>query len=139
MNLWRKRATSPPTARLKHTFMIGPQRHSDLFGGPARLYDCIRCKWRFLVCGRTVVVLDEHEMPMAGEESLRRFHSFAEGPCPALEALVSAPPVQAGAGSPPPRSEGDAPLNPALRRLAWPARSRPLPGTLTRARERFGK
>jgi hypothetical protein len=140
MYLWRKRATSPPVARLKHNFMIGPQHHSDLFGRPARLYDCIRCKWSFLVCARTVVVLDEHEMPMAGEESLRRFHTFVEGPCPVLEAFVSAAPVQAGAGSPPSRSEGDAPPNPALRRiLAWSARYRRLPNTLTRAHERFGK
>jgi hypothetical protein len=139
MNLWRKRATSPPAARLKHNFMVGPERHSELFGRPARLYYCIRCKWSFLVCGRTVVVLDEHEMPIVGEQGVRRFNTFAEGPCPVLEASTAVA-IKVDAGSPPSRSERDAPLDPAPRRvLAWSARSRLSPRALTLVRERFGK
>jgi hypothetical protein len=92
MKLWWKREKSPAreTASLRHDFVIGPQRYSELFGRPARLYYCVRCKWSFLVGGSKVVVLDEHQKPIVGEESLRRFNSLAQGPCPVLEAFMSA-------------------------------------------------
>jgi hypothetical protein len=92
MNFWRKLTTSQNgrTTRLRHDFVIGPQRHSDLFGRPARLYYCVRCKFSFLVCGSKVAVLDEDELPITGEESLRGFDTFGEGPCPVLEVVSAA-------------------------------------------------
>ena len=92
MKLWWKREKSAAreSASLRHDFVIGPLRYSELFGRPARLYYCVRCKWSFLVGGSKVVVLDEHQKPIVGEESLRRFNSLAKGPCPVLEAFMSA-------------------------------------------------
>ena len=91
MKLWRKDEESPGrvTASLRHDFVIGPLSFSDLLGRPAQLYHCVRCKWSFMVSASKVVVLDEHQQPIVGAESLRRFNSFAQGPCPALEILVS--------------------------------------------------
>jgi len=43
-----------------------------------------------MVCRSTVAVLDDDGSPLAGDESLRRFNTLAEGPCPVLEAFVSA-------------------------------------------------
>src|SRR5271169_4127947 len=113
MNLWRKFANPQRTVRLKHDFVIGPQRPSDLFGRPARLYYCIRCKWSFMVCGSTVAVLDEDGTPVIGEESVRRFNSLGEGPCPVLEAFVSAAKADADAVRPQSRTKRDEPHNPA--------------------------
>jgi hypothetical protein len=92
MTLWHKSGKSRDhqPIPLRHDFVVGPQRHSDLFGRAARLYYCVRCKWSFLVCGSKVAVLDEDQSPITGEESLRRFNTFAEGACPVLEAFVSA-------------------------------------------------
>src|ERR1700728_962164 len=112
MNLWRKPANQQRAARLKHDFVIGPQRHNELFGRPARLYYCVRCKWSFMVCGSTVAVLDEDGSPVAGEESLRRFNTLAEGPCPVLEAFVSATLAASNALRPPVRKKRDEPGNP---------------------------
>ena len=75
---------------LRHEFAIGPQVYSELFGRAVRTYYCFHCKWTFLVADRRVAVLAEDGRPIAGEESIRRFHTFAEGPCPVLEAFVSA-------------------------------------------------
>jgi hypothetical protein len=132
MNLWRKREKShdQQATRLKHDIVIGPQRHSDLFGREARLYYCVRCKWSFLVCGSTVAVLDENQNPVTGEESLRRFNTFAVGPCPVLESFASAALTEA-----PWRSRRYEPGSRAPNRLpAWSAKPRPLLRVLTRAR-----
>jgi hypothetical protein len=144
MNLWRKREKSlgQQATRLRHDFVVGPQRHSELFARPARLYYCVRCKWSFLVCGSKVAVLNEEEspqdeIPIVGEESLRRFNTFAEGACPALEAFVSA--ALAGAESPrmPSRSERDEPRGVAP--IHVPARPRPPLRALARIRENLGR
>jgi hypothetical protein len=143
MNFWRKRSSSQNGLRLRHDFVIGPQRHSHLFGRAARLYYCVRCKSSFLVCGSKVAVLDEDELPITGEESLRRFNTFGEGPCPVLEAFVSAVMARAEALRPPSRGKRVEPasLAPAalVRMPAWSARPRPSLRLLTRMRESFGR
>jgi hypothetical protein len=143
MNSWRKSMSLQeglPT-RLRHDFVIGPQRHSDLFERPARLYFCVRCKSSFLVCGRKVAVLDEDEVPLTGEESLLRFNTFGEGPCPVLEAFVSAATARAEALRPPSRSKRDQPgsMTPVtpIHTPAWAPRPRPSLRLLTRMRANF--
>jgi hypothetical protein len=136
MNLWRRREKSQQAARLSHNFVVGPPRHSDLFGRAARLYMCARCKWRFEACGSKVVVLNDDGSPIVGEESLRRFNTFAQGPCPALEVPVSAPltgpeslPVRSRTGQSNSRKRASLPVS------IWPGRPRPLLRVLTRPRE----
>ena len=80
---------------VRHEFVIGPLCDSALFASKARLYYCIRCKWHFLVCGKTVVVLDGYGHPMGGPDSSTRFDTFAEGPCPELAELESRYPIKA--------------------------------------------
>ncbi len=46
-----------------------------------------------MVGGRRVVVLDDVGRPIRRAASLGRFNSFAEGPCPVLEAFVAATPA----------------------------------------------
>lgn len=82
---------------MRHHFVIGPLCDSELFRRKARLYYCVRCRWSFLVCGSKLVVLDQGGNPVAGDESLRRFATFAEGPCPVLEAFASASSAEAAA------------------------------------------
>jgi hypothetical protein len=89
-------ALKRPSRSLRHEFVIGPLCDSNLSPGKARLYYCIKCKWSFLVCGSEVAVLDEDGSPLIGKESLRRFNTFEEGPCPVLEAFVSAALPHAG-------------------------------------------
>jgi len=147
MNLWRKgeKSRNQQATRLRHNFIVGPQRHSELFGRPARLYYCVRCKWSFLVCGSRVAVLNEDEspqdeIPIVGEESLRRFNTFAQGACPALEAFVSTALVGAESLRMPSQSERDEPRGVAsLHMPIRPGRPRPLLRVLTRARENLGR
>jgi hypothetical protein len=139
MNLWRKSASPRRTVRLKHDFVIGPRGKSDLFARPARLYYCIRCKWSFMVCGSTVAVLDEDGSPVVGDESLRRFNTLAEGPCPVLEAFVSAALADADALRPPSRSKRDEPRNPAPGHPSWSGWPRPPLRVFTRLRENPGR
>lgn len=146
MNFWRRHTSlhnGLTTTRLRHDFVIGPQRHSDLFGQAARLYYCVRCKSSFLVCGSKVAVLNEDQVPITGEESLRRFNAFGEGPCPVLEAFVSAAMVRAETLRPPSRSKRQEPdgVDPAapLQTLPWTGRPRPSLRLLTRVREDFAR
>jgi hypothetical protein len=140
MNLWRKSANQQQAARLKHDFVIGPQRHNELFGRPARLYYCVRCKWSFMVGGSNVVVLDEDGSPLIGEESLRRFSTLAEGPCPVLEAFVSATVAASNALRPPVRGKRDETVNPVPSHTpAWSYRPRPLLHALSRVRQELGR
>ena len=74
----------------RHAFVIGPLCDSNLSSRKARLYYCRLCNWTFLVCGTQVAVLDAKGNPLVGEESLSRFSTFEEGPCPALDAFASA-------------------------------------------------
>jgi hypothetical protein len=140
MNLWRKSANPQRAPRLKHDFVIGPQRQSDLFGRPARLYHCVRCKWSFLVCGSIVAVVDGDGKPVVGEESLRRFNTLGEGPCPVLEAFVSEAMAHASALRPPVRRKFDQPANPAPGHgPSWSGWPRPPLRVLTRLRENLGR
>jgi len=145
MNFWRKRTSlqNGLATRLRHDFVIGPQRHSDLFGQAARLYYCVRCKSSFLVCGSKVAVLDEDDVPLTGEESLRRFRTFGEGPCPVLETFVSAVMAREETLRPPSRGKRVEPVSLApaapVHMPAWSARSRPSLRLLTRMRENFGE
>jgi hypothetical protein len=90
VKFWESHTFRPQRhASSRHEFVIGPMCDSALFRQPARLYYCIRCNWRFLVCEATVVVLDEDGHPLAGADSSTRFATFAEGPCPALTEIES--------------------------------------------------
>src|SRR5579872_933609 len=144
MKLWRKRENPQLTVRLGHNFVVGPQCHSDLFGRAARLYHCVRCKWSFMACGRKVVVLSDDGSPIVGEESLRRFNTFAQGPCPVLEALVSAPLTgpeslrvrsRIGQGDPCKTASPSLPASIWSGWSGWSGRPRPLLRLLTRPRE----
>src|SRR5689334_647183 len=75
------------THTLSHNFVIGPLSKYRPLGQTGRLYYCTHCKWSFLVCGRKVAALDGNGQAITGEESLRRFHTFAAGPCPVLETV----------------------------------------------------
>ena len=91
MSLWKSRSTPLERPRdLRHQFVIGPLCNNSLSSDKARLYYCLKCKWMFLVCGRNVAVLDECGEPIVVEESLRRFHTFEEGPCPVLKSFAAA-------------------------------------------------
>lgn len=142
MNFWRKyaRPQNDMSTRLKHEFVIGPQRHSELFQRAARLYFCIRCKSRFLVCKNTVVVLDQNESPIAGEEGLRQFNTFEEGPCPVLSALAQAAPAYAYGVKLRLRRKDDERRYLAPSHIpAWSGRPRPLLRVLTRMRADLGR
>ena len=90
MNFWANGSSTLDRRRAtRHQFVIGPLCERAIFQRKARLYYCIRCKWSFLVCGGRVAVLDEDGNPLGGDESLRKFATFEEGPCPVLEAFVS--------------------------------------------------
>jgi hypothetical protein len=137
MNLWRKLASPQPAARLRHDLLVGPHRHSELFGRPARLYYCVRCKWSFVVCGRAIAILDENGGPVA-EESLRRFNTLAEGACPVLEAFISAALADVLRASS--RSKRDEPGDLAHSHTpVLSGRPRPLLRILTRVQEEFGR
>lgn len=91
MVFWQRRngVSASSRSRLRHAFVIGPLCDSELFAGKARLYYCIRCRWRFLVGEGRIAVLDDGGTPMTGNESSLRFASFEEGPCPALTAFAA--------------------------------------------------
>ena len=134
MKLWRKKPQQ--AARLRHNFLVGPRRHSDLFGRAARLYKCVRCNWSFLVCGRRVVVLNDDGSPIVGQESLRRFNTFAQGACPVLEVPESA--ALTGPESLRVRSRGaqSDPLKAAFLPVSiWSGRTRPLLRVITGPRQ----
>jgi hypothetical protein len=140
VKLWRKHEKSQQAARLGHNFVVGPPRHSYLFGRTARLYQCVRCKWSFLVCGRKVAVLNDDGSPIVGEESLRRFNTFAEGACPALEVFAPAP--LTGPESLHVRSrtgQSDSRKTASLPASLWSRRPRPLLRLLTRPQETSAK
>jgi hypothetical protein len=91
MNLRYSPSTAGPRSMAtRHEFVIGPRCQHAAFKQETRLYYCIHCKWRFLVCGSQVAVLDEDGTPLVGQESLQRFKTFEEGPCSVLEAFASA-------------------------------------------------
>jgi hypothetical protein len=92
MKLWAGHAVAIGRKRLisRHEFVIGPLCDTTPSYRKGRLYYCRLCEWRFLVCGSKVAVLDEDGNPLiGGGESLRRFGTSEEGPCPVLEAFAS--------------------------------------------------
>jgi hypothetical protein len=92
MKLWENHAaaTTPYRTSARHDFVIGPLCNTTLSDRKGRLYYCRLCNWSFLVCGSKVAVLDENGNPLVGVESLDRFRTFEEGPCPVLETFASA-------------------------------------------------
>jgi len=138
MKLWGSRtATAQRHDRtLRHQFVIGPLCDTELCEGKARLYYCAKCKWCFLVCGSRVAVLDEDGSPLVGEDNLRRFNTFEEGPCPVLETFASAALANVEAWRLPSRRKCDEPGNLAPGYIpAWTGRPRPVLRVLTRVRE----
>ena len=141
VKLWNSStaASKPDHATFRHRFVIGPLCESDLCPGKSRLYYCCTCKWMFLVCGSRVAVLDEDGTPIAGEESLRRFKTFEQGPCRVLESFTSA----VIHGEPLPatlRRKSNEPVRMAPRHVfARPLRPRPVLRVLTRLREDLGR
>jgi hypothetical protein len=72
-------------------------------------------------------------------EGLKRFNTFAEGPCPVLEAFVSAALADAESLGVPSRSRRDAPGRVVPKMPVWSGRPRPALRVLTRMRESFGR
>ena len=97
MKLWKSHTFRPErrASSFRHEFVIGPMCDSALFRQKARLYYCVRCNWRFLVCGATVVVLDQDGHPLDNPDSSARFATFAEGPCPMLTEIEARCPLEA--------------------------------------------
>ena len=91
MRLWARHFPSPDSYQgsLRHDFVIGPLSDSPLFKRKARLYCCIRCDWRFLVCGTKVAILDGKGVALTGTQASARFNTFQDGPCPVLAAFAS--------------------------------------------------
>jgi hypothetical protein len=89
------------------------------------------------VCGSRVAVLDEDQRPIAGEESLRRFNTFAEGACPVLEAFVSA--ALAGAESSRVSSQSKRSQPGGVASIHVPVRPRPLLRVLGGMRKSLGR
>jgi hypothetical protein len=142
MKLWKSRTVAAERCdrSLRHEFLIGPLCNTSLFPKEARVYYCFRCKWSFLVCGSKVAVLDEDGSLLAGAESLRRFNTLEEGPCPVLEAFVSAPPLDAHPLEPQFRRKFDEPGYLASRHVrTGSGRPGPVLRVLSRVREDLGR
>lgn len=82
----------PGSRNRRHEFLIGPWSSIPIVSGHSRVYYCIRCKWSFLVCENRIAALDGDGVALGGKESLKRFDTFADGPCPALAAPNAAGP-----------------------------------------------
>ena len=97
MKFWEGHVSRPQRRErsFRHEFVLGPVCDSSLFRRKARLYYCVRCKWRFLVCENRVSVLDQYGKPLPAADSTKRFNTFEEGPCPALTALKTHSPIKA--------------------------------------------
>jgi hypothetical protein len=142
MKLWETHNSRPQrhAPSIRHEFVIGPLCDSELFPRKARLYYCIRCKWHFLVCEKTVVVLDGYGHPMAGADSSTRFDTFAEGPCPALAELESRYPNEAYIVTFQPGRNSDERSSLATGNIpVGPRRPRPLFRVFSRLRENLGR
>jgi hypothetical protein len=109
MNSWQNRSSafSQRPRTTQHEFAIGPLCKHGGSAREARVYYCIRCKWSFLVCGRKVAVLAEDSSPISGDESLHRFATFEEGPCPAFETFAPVSSFNAGPSQPHFRKKGE--------------------------------
>ena len=142
MKLWDRHAAAisrrHPNSR--HAFVIGPLCSINPSTRKARLYYCRLCKWSFLVCGSKVAVLDEDGKPLVGEESLRRFSTFEEGPCPVLESFASVAVADAGRSRFSFRRKYNELSNLASRHFPTrPVRPRPGLRALNRLRENLGR
>jgi hypothetical protein len=142
MNLWGTSAAGSERHRvnLRHEFVIGPLRESDLFSSKGRLYYCTHCRWSFLVCGDKVAVLDEDGSLLAGPRSTSRFATFEEGPCPVLEAFESVALAAVYKSRASVRSESDGCREPASSNFPIkPERPRPLLRVLDGMRENLSR
>jgi hypothetical protein len=142
MKFWESQTFRPlrHAPSFRHEFVIGPMCDSALFLQKARLYYCIRCNWRFLVCETTVVVLDGDGHPLTGPDSSTRFATFAEGPCPALAELESRYPLEAAVVNLKPGRKSDERTTMATCNiLVGPGRARPLFRVFSRLRENLGR
>jgi hypothetical protein len=140
MNIWQNRSASVdhPPLPARHQFVIGPLCKCAAFHEDARLYYCIHCRWSFLVCARRVAVLGDDGTPLVGEDSLHRFKTFEDGPCPVLEAFASAA-AELVAVEPRLKGQCDECNYLATRHLRlWLGRSRPLLRGSSRLREDSG-
>jgi hypothetical protein len=128
MKLWKGhgRALIRHHEHLPHEFVIGPLHRNGLSPNKARLYYCTRCKWSFLVSGTKVAVFAQDGSPSNGDESLVRFKTFEDGPCPVLEAFASASSFKPAPLEPLGRKAASKPRNlVALHASAGPGRPRP--------------
>jgi hypothetical protein len=89
MKAAREPLPSRNSVQLSHNFIVGPLSNYEPLGQIGRIYYCSHCKWSFLVCGRKIAAMDGDGQAITGEEGLRRFQTFAAGPCPALEKLIT--------------------------------------------------
>jgi hypothetical protein len=140
MNIWQNRSASVdhPPLPARHQFVIGQPYKRAAFHEDARLYYCIHCRWSFFVWGSRVAVLDDDGTPLVGEDSIHRFKTFEDGPCPVLEAFASAAAQLASVG-PQLKRQRDQRNYLASRHLrSWPRRARPLLRVLSRLREDSG-
>ena len=99
MKSWRIRLTRLVEALprpTRHDFAIAPVRQRGVGQEKSKLYYCIHCKWSFLVRGTKVAALSEDGTSLDRDESLRRLATFERGPCPVMEAFVSAACLDSG-------------------------------------------
>ncbi|HUO04174.1 MAG TPA: hypothetical protein VMU16_03145 [Candidatus Binataceae bacterium] len=92
-NLFRKQEHSPATNG--HELIIGPLCDNALFSSKARLYFCIQCKQRFLVCGNRYALMDRRGNVLATIASQDNAESLEQSVCPARDMKQPKPPVKA--------------------------------------------
>ena len=78
-----------------HELVIGPLCDDSLFSRKARLYFCMKCKQRFLVCGDRYALLDRRGNVMATIAAQDRSDSLEQALCPARDLKQPTPPVKA--------------------------------------------
>jgi hypothetical protein len=142
MKLWGIKVSSPERRdrTYRHEFVIGPLTDSPLFGRKARRYYCIRCNWQFLVSEKRVVVLGEDGAPLNRIDSVGRFDTFEEGPCPALAELRSRDPIKAYIVNLEPRRKPDERRSVVTSNFhPWTSRPWPLLRVFSRLREGLGR
>lgn len=141
MKFWKHRIVREEDDRsLQHEFVIGPLCDNPLFPRPARAYYCIRCRWKFLVCGSSVLMLDERGNPLTRSEISSRFDVFDESLCPVFKALtLQIPGAAATTGWAPGRNENERGNLASGNFRVGTDSSRPCFRLLSRLRENLGR